>query len=233
MGITFGSAPTSGNLYLYQRIEDVRTLSGKQATETCYVNNNLASCAFQQNLVQNFGSGGSPTVATSGASIAALPSAGAFNRYDQVLTVPSIVTKTIGTNSHLDNQMLFTPRSTGTIYVAHVSLCEGDVSGLADPFTPKTDAAEDAACARFAQPFPLTAIVAYQGAGSVFRHTVSVPTMRAMPTITQPAYSYSNANSGLIGALSTSTIQIQATAIGAGQVQIDTNTAGYLDAEIY
>jgi hypothetical protein len=79
-----------------QRIEDVRTLAGQTATFSFWAKAD-ASRTYTTRFIQNFGSGGSGEVQTSGASHSVTTS---WQRFSVTVSVPSISGKTIGTNSY-------------------------------------------------------------------------------------------------------------------------------------
>ncbi len=80
-----------------QRIEDVRTLANQAVTISFWAKAG-ASASWTPQLVQDFGSGGSSAVFTSGTAISVTTS---WQRFSQTITLPSISGKTIGTGSNL------------------------------------------------------------------------------------------------------------------------------------
>jgi hypothetical protein len=80
-----------------QRIEDVRTLAGQTATFSFWAKSD-ASRTYTTRFVQNFGSGGSSEVVTSGASHSVTTS---WQRFTVTVSIPSVSGKTIGTSSYL------------------------------------------------------------------------------------------------------------------------------------
>jgi hypothetical protein len=96
---TVGSSLGANSYYVFsQRIEDVRTLSGKTVTVSIWM---AASTAKQVALyaVQNFGVGGSAGVYINCSSNGIKTLTSNVTRYDFTVTVPSILGKTIGTDS--------------------------------------------------------------------------------------------------------------------------------------
>jgi hypothetical protein len=93
--ISCGSTATYAEMS--QMIEDVRTFAGQTITVSFWAK---ASTGFTTGtlLAQNFGSGGSSEVTTSGSSITLTTS---WARYTTTISVPSITGKTIGTSSYL------------------------------------------------------------------------------------------------------------------------------------
>jgi len=83
------------------RIEDVRTLSGKDATFSIWVKSPTTG-AFRFFIEQNFGSGGSSTVSIlDNASQFSIASANTWEQFTVTVTMPSISGKTLGTAHHV------------------------------------------------------------------------------------------------------------------------------------
>jgi hypothetical protein len=79
-----------------QRIEDVRTFAGQTATFSFWAKAD-SNRTYTTRFIQNFGSGGSGEVQTSGASHSVTTS---WQRFTVTVSIPSISGKTIGTNSY-------------------------------------------------------------------------------------------------------------------------------------
>jgi hypothetical protein len=80
-----------------QRIEDVRTFAGQSATFSFWAKADSAR-TYTTRFIQNFGSGGSSEVQTSGGSHSVTTS---WQRFSVSVTIPSVSGKTIGTSSYL------------------------------------------------------------------------------------------------------------------------------------
>ena len=78
-----------------QRIENVRTLAGKQCTLSAWIKGTATGVTAK--AVQNFGTGGTPSSAVSTTLGTATPTAG-FVRIHVHFTMPNLAAKTIGTN---------------------------------------------------------------------------------------------------------------------------------------
>ncbi len=82
-----------------QRIENVRTLAGKDVTISFYGKSG-ANQPVSVQVAQNFGSGGSPTVTDLGVKKFNLTTS--FARFENVVSLPSILGKTIGADSFVE-----------------------------------------------------------------------------------------------------------------------------------
>jgi hypothetical protein len=92
---------TAGTSYtselVEQPIEDVRTFANSQVTVSFYAKTTSGTLAVTPRLVQNFGTGGAPSGnVTTAASAVTLTTS--WQRFTATLTVPSIATRTIGSN---------------------------------------------------------------------------------------------------------------------------------------
>jgi len=196
-----------------QTVEDVRTLQGKTATLTFYARTTGADKQIAVEFFQNFGTGGSPSAAITGIGVtkvtlsSTLGVAG-FQRYDVVVSIPSVSGKTIGTdeNSYLgfsfwfDAGTSFNSRTgslgqqSGVFEIMHVSLVEGDATGDPDPMGDRSPEAEASLCERFYQTGNVR-MTAYQAAANGFGYNATLRTkMRATPTIAFSGTSYTNAS---------------------------------------
>ena len=122
---TYGTAPVAGYESAYfmrlataasamtyfdiaQKIEDVRTFAGQTVTMSFWAKSNVATTLVPQ-IIQQFGSGGSTQVTTSGTTLTTTTS---WVRYSATIVVPFIAGKTIGTGS---STSAFLAYSSGTI----------------------------------------------------------------------------------------------------------------------
>ena len=136
------AATTGGNAqYLVQRIEDVRVFANQTVTLSYWAKANTSVTATPL-VNQVFGSGGSSNVVTT------FPSVSIGTSWQRVITtvaVPTINTKTIGTNSFLEVQFLrFSTAATIDIWGVQVEAgsvatrygyCARRVSGLSEVFS--------------------------------------------------------------------------------------------------
>jgi hypothetical protein len=145
---TVASASATPGVRTY--IENVRTLSGRKVTLSFYAKANK-SISVSPLVRQNFGTGGSPSteVTTSLTSLAQTITT-SWARYSTTFDIPSIESKTLGTNNNDYLQFqFFTPlNDTYTFDVTGVQIEEGPV---ATPFRRNAPSiqAELAACQRY------------------------------------------------------------------------------------
>ena len=96
---TGNAGATAFNL-LQQKIENVRRLAGRTATVSFWAASNAGTLKIGINLFQSFGTGGSPSAGVQVlATGAAVTVSSTWTRYSATITVPSIASKTLGTNN--------------------------------------------------------------------------------------------------------------------------------------
>lgn len=95
MGVT--TAGTATSQFLYQKVEDVRTLAGQSVTYSFWAKADSARTAGVYSY-QNFGSGGSADVSGSTTNFSVTTS---WQRFSMSVTMGSMTGKTIGTNSFM------------------------------------------------------------------------------------------------------------------------------------
>lgn len=99
--VTTGQTLTTAQSLLRQRIEDVRTFAGQTVTVSFWAQSGSGTPSIAAELVQVFGTGGSPSSSVVG--ILATPAKQAIStswaRYSFTISVPSISGKTLGTNN--------------------------------------------------------------------------------------------------------------------------------------
>jgi hypothetical protein len=123
-----------------QRIEDVRTLSGKTATLSFWAKAD-ASQSISVSFKQHFGTGGSPSADVTGIGITKIALTTSWQKYTVTVNIPSITGKTLGTDKHAlyvaiwfdagSNYNAFTDtlgHQSGTFDLAQVQLEEGSVA---------------------------------------------------------------------------------------------------------
>jgi hypothetical protein len=181
---------TGGNAqYISQLIEDVRTFAGQTMTISFWAKANT-SISSTPIIFQNFGSGGSSQVNTSGTAMSLTTS---WTRFTQTFTVPSISGKTVGTSSHLGVQFIRTSTAS-TVDIWGVQVEAGSVATAFQTATGTTQG-ELAACQRYYTRFNSTNGLPYANYGA-FLSTTIFETVYNLPVemrVTPTALDYSNA----------------------------------------
>lgn len=139
------SGTPSGTYWYTQRVEDVRTFAGQTVTLSFWAKASSASTALIPAIEQNFGSGGSPVVTTTGIPLSLTTS---WQRFSQTFTLPSISGKTIGTSSYLDVRPFI-----GSTSVAGINFdiwgVQLEKSSIATPLEQRPQQVELALCQRY------------------------------------------------------------------------------------
>jgi hypothetical protein len=100
-----GGAGASNGVLFFQKIEDVSRVAGKTVTVSFWANA-APNMSIGVNVLQSFGSGGSPSTQTlAGAQARALTAT--WTRFTATFAVPSIAGKTLGTNGDHFTQLEF------------------------------------------------------------------------------------------------------------------------------
>lgn len=145
-----------------QNIEGVRTFSGQTITVTFWAKAD-ASRNIAIEMVQNFGTGGSPSAPVTGLGSQLKALTTSFAKYQAVISLPSVSGKTLGSNGNDYLQFAFwfdagsnynlrtasLGQQSGTFDISHVSIVLGDASGEADPFETRDIMQEEHLCYRF------------------------------------------------------------------------------------
>jgi hypothetical protein len=199
---TPGSAPVAGyegqfflrvtnpagatNTEIQQRIEDVRTFAGQTVTLSFWAKASSA-VTMANTIIQNFGSGGSGTVSTTGTSQTLTTS---WARYSTTINVPSVSGKTIGTSSYLQVYPMYYSSGTIASNVIDIWGVQLEAGSTATDFQTATGTiqGELAACQRYYVRFGGDANFQILGYGnarstSVFDPIIPLPvSMRVAPT---------------------------------------------------
>ncbi|MBN7760269.1 hypothetical protein JYP52_03915 [Nitratireductor aquibiodomus] len=130
---------------LIQRIEDVRTLSGKSVTVT-FTAYSSAPQTLSISLRQNFGSGGS---APGDLITKTVNVDGITKKFSMTFDLPSVNGKVFGANNNLELLIGMPLSGTFSVSVSRVSLVEGDATAEADPFSPRHIQQELNLCQRY------------------------------------------------------------------------------------
>lgn len=228
-----GTAGVGDYIYIQHPIEDVRRLAGKTVTVSFWANANV-TLKLGINLLQSFGTGGSPSSAvwaqTTGAAVTGIDVA--FARYSVTIAIPSIAGKTLGTNGGDYTALAFFYSSgsgttalagnigvqSGTINIWGVQL---EIGSAATPLE-KPDPLHDLAkCQRF---YSVTqvGVLAYATAGAYIGALCYFPVaMRAFPTIVVGGTIGADSNLAAVGGadtVSTTSFRLAFSATAAGVV---------------
>jgi len=184
------TAGSATELYAFQRIENVRTLAGRQCTLSFWAKADAARTVTPR-WTQNFGSGGSADVT---ANIAACNLTSAWRKFTRTFTPTSISGKTVGAGDFLKIDLLLPVGAVMTIDLADAQL---EAGAKATPFARRHPGQELVFCQRyFCKSFPQdTAPAQNTATGSILRSLANdagrfeIPffmpaTMRAAPTVT-------------------------------------------------
>lgn len=169
---------------LVQRVEGVHTLAGKTVTVSWYAKANkyIANAPGVYDIIvsQNFGSGGSPTAATS--FTVKCPDLNTdWKRYSVTFTLPTIAGVTLGTNGddHVEFQWRMPPNDTYIVDFAQVQVEEGT---HATQFEVRPVAIELQMCKRYYQ--QITALIGTGlAADTIFCNPEFPVEMRVAPSI--------------------------------------------------
>jgi hypothetical protein len=125
----------SQNYELMNRMEDVRTFAGQVVTVSYWakLSNGSDSLTILPRLVQDFGTGGSPSsVSATNLTVPTLTTS--WQRFTSTITVPSISTRTLGTNNDSSLYLSFQVSNTGTGAVDFWGV-QVEAGNTATPFT--------------------------------------------------------------------------------------------------
>lgn len=182
--------------FLGQRIESVETFAGETVTVSFYAKASSA-VSLGVGLVQNFGSGGSPSVSVA-TTIGSYNLTTSFQKFTGTVTLPSVSGKTLGTDGR-DRLILFFDMPKDTTFDLDIAQVKLEAGSVATPFRPRPIGEELALCQRYywkGLPFETFNMGAYSA--NVFQ-TMSFGfpvTMRAKPTI-QTDFSGATFSNGL------------------------------------
>ncbi len=225
-------ASTGGGVpwFLCQAIEDVTATAGKQYTLTLYVKGGAAT-DLTVDIDQNFGSGGSPS-GTVTQSLADITVTTSWQKVQYVFTPASVSGKTLGTDGK-DHLFIRIAQKSGTtnltqpVDFAHVSLVQGDLRGIADPFVPKSKAEELAACGRYYQASGSTGALSLFNGGVTNGAAYRSAPVRFSPTMRSSSVVVTLTNAANIS-FSSTVGTVSANEVGFYEVRTATATAGGL-----
>lgn len=216
-----GQTLTSSVAYTVQRIEDVRSYAGQTITVLGWARRSSGATGnMVLEGIQGFGTGGAFDPPVSGISPTTVTLGSSWAPFAVVMNVPSIVTKTIGTDSNSSFQLAFWT-SAGTDYAArtnslgiqtigvdlwgiHIRHGTWTAAATAD-YRPRDPSTELALCQRYLQVFGGGSVYervalaqAYSTTSAMVTYTPTV-TFRAAPACTYTgAWCLSNAGMGVV-----------------------------------
>lgn len=169
----------SSTTFLYQPIEDVRTLEGETVTVSFDAKSETGgTVTVRTRLDQVFGSGGSATAATSQVTHSVGP---AVQRYTATHEIPSVAGKTIGPDNYLALRFLrITTEEDGEVKIGNVRIDRGS---SAAPFRRRPQALELMLAQRYYQRLDLGTFGYAANASTVHLQGCFPTLMRAQPTL--------------------------------------------------
>jgi hypothetical protein len=175
------SGTPSGTYWLTQRVEDVRTFANQTVTLSFWAKASSNTSLITPIIEQNFGSGGSSVVTTTGTAISLTT---VWQRFSQTFNIPSISGKTIGGSSYLDVRPFAGSSSVNGINFDLWGV-QVEAGNSPTPFEVKPYAQELRECQRYyfamSKP-PLRGT--FNGANNWNRCSMSLPVpMRVAPTV--------------------------------------------------
>jgi len=225
-----GNAAATSYHEVTQSIEDVRRLAGKTVTLSFWA---VASGALKLgiNATQRMGTGGAPSadvsVLTTGNGVTL---SGTWARYSTTITLPSLASKTLGTNGNSSTMLRLAYSSgantnaffgnigvqSGSVNIWGVQLEIGSVATPLEKPDPQQDLAK---CQRFYQTVKASARFVASGASVFLDNTVTFAPMRAEPTVTAGAADASaniasSALTTMTGMTNCARFEIVSTAVG-------------------
>ena len=192
---------------LNQRVEGVRTFAGETATLSFWAKADASkNMAFE--LIQDFGTGGSPSADVTGTGVTTCALTTSWQKFEIDIAVPSISGKTIGTNlddfvglffwfdagSSFDARTNTLGQQSGTFDIAQVQF---EAGASASPFEKKPLALELESCLRYYE--ETFAVWGTVTAASMQQQMATFKTKkRATPTVTVYADSTAYAKTGTV-----------------------------------
>jgi hypothetical protein len=228
------SVTASSASWLSQNIEDVRTAAGQTVVLSFDINTAVPTTnTFSVGIVQQFGTGGSPSAAVNPAETFYSTSVSrAWERKTLTIAIPSVLGKTLGTNNDHSLQIYFAiPISYGNqaVQFTNFDLRLGTVAPA--QFLRRPIQEEFALCQRYYQSYTYIAIQQYASAAqSVIASLILSTRMRASPSVVLSNITYSNASGTTTSYVDARSLLVQTTATAAGI--FNSWFAAALDAEL-
>jgi hypothetical protein len=236
--VTFTGTAAAGDYTFveYQGIEGVRRLAGKTVTVSFWARWQSGNPKLGLCLYQYFGAGGSPSAGVNGIGAQSFTLTGSWVRYVSApITIPSSSGKTLGTDGLDQTQLIFWGSSgatnnaasggigvqSGGIALWGVQLEIGPTATPLEKLDPVTQLQQ---CQRFYSTGLAAASSNAGGAGQGAYTGVTLPvTMRAIPTITFSAPTFSNSNTTVTSAILSTAFIFLTNAAAGGIFSTQTN----------
>jgi hypothetical protein len=225
---TVGGTGATSNAF-FQPIEDVRTFAGQQVTISFYMRSTTAATLPSIQIVQNFGTGGSPSAQVFTTLLTSVSITTSWQRIQATVTVPSILGKALGSNgdSNLSLDIGFPLNTTFSFDIAQVQVEPGPV---ATPFERRPIGTELALCERYYQVIDGRA-GGYIVSGAAITYRIPFRTlMRTTPTVVVTGQENINTTGATMEAEGNG--HANHVALGAGTGGFLTRAIGFFSAEL-
>jgi hypothetical protein len=187
---------TGASRRLIQRIENVNSLPPFPVTVSFWAKSPSNNAIQTLRIVQNFGTGGSPSSQVSTTVATSISLSSSWKEYSYTFVPPSISGKTLGTTANTSYVALEFENSSFSSFEYHITNVQVEVNLKATPFEQRPIGAELALCQRYfwAKPLSVTGLPSFQISGfgtyAVVPINVLNPVpMRAVPSAsTDPTY---------------------------------------------
>ncbi|MEW6257429.1 MAG: hypothetical protein AB1592_15855 [Pseudomonadota bacterium] len=224
-------AGASNYVFKSQAIRGVGSYSGQTITFTFWGSAD-APRSVAVELIQSFGTGGSPSATVLGIGSQTVTLSTSWQRYSLVITIPSITGKVIGTNQddYLSVNLWFDAGSTygsrtaslgqqsGTFNIARASVCVGNATAENDPFPQEDIAISLMQCQQYYRSVQwLYSGVATSASQDLYGVVNFSPSMVRQPTLIKSAATYAGCASVLAPTVFRSSISdfVRSSAAGA------------------
>ena len=234
------TATAAGYGQVFQRIEDVRTDSGKQITLSFWAKSPNTG-AMRLAIYQNFGSGGSTFVSViDNETYFNITQANTWQFFTATVTMPSVSGKTIGAGNHI--QIGIGPNSGTANRVVTYSEVQWEVGSVATPFERRPYGIELQLCYRYYQALNSENYLSAGFSAGGAPYSTAIPFLartRAVPSVTLPTagqsagtISFTASNGGYPGTTGTHNIYSVTTKdfalSGSGYSGLTGGTGAYL-----
>jgi hypothetical protein len=229
-----GSGQTANDLR--QKIEGVRTFAGQQVTVSLWAK---ASAPINSNgvrVVQDFGTGGSPSSAVTKSS-AAFSLTTSWQRFSFTTTLDSIAGKTLGSDGN-DNLYISIRMPINTTFNIDIAQVQIEAGPVATPFERRPIGVELALCQRYYYVADANRDTIHRrwGGSEVGNYTLGQTffpvTMRAVPNVTTSTPTYTNCSALTADPINATNVGWTVSVTSAAAVYGATWAETYLNAEL-